>query len=106
MFTNSILWNYSFNVCALETCFEEFHVETIEETAINIWLDTPPHSPTDEQPCNIVDDRTTLVVINSVDVTLDSIFWALYFNGSNCLEGAGVERILIDLQGNQHLMAS
>ena len=33
------------------------------------------------------------------------MFWTLYFDGSNCLEGASVGSILIDLQGNQHLMA-
>jgi len=72
MFTNSILGNYSFNVCAIETCFGEFHGETIEETPINTQLEALPYSPTDEPPCNIVDDRTNFVVSNSIDVTLDS----------------------------------
>jgi len=30
----------------------------------------------------------------------------LYFDGSNCLEGAGVGSILIDPEGNRNLMAS
>lgn len=77
-----------------------------EELAINTWLEALPHSPTDEPPCNIVDYKTTFVGRNSIDVTLDSIFWTLYFDGSNCLEGVGVGSILIDPQGNQHLMAS
>ena len=41
MFTKSILGNYSFNVCATETCFREFHAETIEETPINAQLEAP-----------------------------------------------------------------
>ena len=106
MFTNSILGNYSFNVYATETCFGEFHVETIEETLTYTQLEIPSHNPTDELSCIIVDDRTNFVDSSSIDVKLDSIFWTLYFNGSNCLEGAGARRILIDPQGNQHLMAS
>jgi len=35
MFTNSILGNCSFEICAMETYFRKFHVETIEETTIN-----------------------------------------------------------------------
>ena len=35
MFTNSILGNYSFDVCAIETCFREFHAKTVEETMTN-----------------------------------------------------------------------
>ena len=42
MFTNSILGNYSFNVCATKTCFGEFHAETIEENLTNTQLETPP----------------------------------------------------------------
>ena len=106
MFTNSILGNNSFNVCAIETCFGEFHVETIEETAINTQLEALPRNPTNEPPSNIVGDRTSFVGSNSIDVPLESIFWTLYFDGSNCLEGAGVGSILIDLRGNQHLMTN
>ena len=106
MFTNSILGNYNFNVCAIETCFGEFHAETNEGTAINTWLEALPRSPTKEPPCNIVDDKTSPVGRNSVDVILDSNFWTLYFNDSNCLEGAGAGSILIDPQENQHLMAN
>ncbi len=72
----------------------------------NTQLEALPCSPSDEPPYNIVDDRTSLVGSNLVDVTLNSIFWTLYFNGSNCLEGAGAGSILVDPQGNQHLMAS
>ena len=104
MFINSILGNYSFNVCAMETCFGEFLAETIEETPINTQLEALPCSPTDESPCNVVDNITNFVGSNSIDVTLDSIFLKLYFDGFNCLEGAGVGSILIDPQGNQHLM--
>lgn len=50
MFTNSILGNHSFDVYAMETCFGEFHAETIEETAINTWLEALPHRPTDKPP--------------------------------------------------------
>lgn len=106
MFTNSILGNYSFDVCAIETYFGEFHEETVEEIVTNTQLEALPRSPTDEPPCNIVDDRTNFVGSSSFNVTLDSIFWTLYIDGSNCLEGAGVGSILIDPQGNQHLMAS
>ena len=63
-------------------------------------------NPTDEPPCNIVDNRTSSLGSNSIDVTLDSIFWTLYFDGSNCLEGACAGSVLVDPQGNQHLMAS
>lgn len=35
MFTNSILGNYSFDVCAIKTYFGEFHAETVEETMTN-----------------------------------------------------------------------
>ena len=106
MFTNSILGNYSFNVYAMETCFGEFHAETIEETTTKTQLESLPYSPIDEPSCNIVDDRTNFVGSNSIDVTLESIFWTLYFDGSNYLEGAGAGSILIYPQGNQHLMAS
>ena len=106
MFTNSILGNYSFDVCATETYFGEFHAETVEETAINTRLETLPRSPTDELPCNMVDDRENFIKGSSFDITSNSMFWKLYFDGSNCLEGAGVGSILIDPQGNQHLMAS
>ena len=74
MFTNSILGNYSFNVCATETCFGEFHVETVEETLTNTQLEALPHNPTDELSCIIVDDRTNFVDNSSIDVTLESIF--------------------------------
>ena len=69
-------------------------------------MEALPCSPTDELSCIIVGDRTNLVDSSSIDVTLESIFWTLYFDGSNCLEGAGARSILIDPQGNQHLMAS
>jgi len=85
MFTNSILGNYSFNVCATETCFGKFHLETSEGTEINTWLEALPHSPTDKPPCNIIDDKTSLIGSNLVNLTLDSNFWTLYFNGSNFL---------------------
>jgi len=106
MFTNSILGNYSFDVCAIETCFREFHAETVEETVTNTQLESLPCNPIDGLSCIIVYDRTNFVESSSIDVTLDSIFWTLYFDGSNCLEGASNGRILIDPQGNQHLMAS
>ena len=106
MFTNSILGNYSFNVCATETYFGKFHAETSEGTTINTLLEALPHSPIDKPPCNIVDDKTSLVGSNSVNVTLDSIFLTIYFNGSNCLECAGAGSIIINPQGNQHAMAS
>jgi len=35
MFTNSIPWNYTLDVCSTQTCFGEFHVETVEETVTN-----------------------------------------------------------------------
>jgi len=104
MFTNSILGNYSFNICAMETYFGEFHTETIEETATNTQLEALPCSPTDELSCIIIDDRTNFVESSSIDVTLDSIFWTLYFDGYNCIEGVGARSILIEPQGNQHLM--
>jgi len=69
-------------------------------------LEIPSHNPTDELSCIIVDDRNNFLDSSSIDVTLDSMFWTIYFDGSNCLEGAGVGSILIDPQGNQHLMAS
>lgn len=43
---------------------------------------------------------------SSIDIILDAIFWTLYFDGSNCFQGASVGSILINPQGNQHLMAS
>jgi len=89
MFTNSILGNYSFNICATKTCFGEFHAETVEETMTNTQLEALPCNPTDVLSCIIVNDRTNFVECSSIDVTLDSIFWTLYFDGSNCLEGAG-----------------
>ena len=104
MFTNSILGNYSFDICAMETYFREFHAETIEETVTITQLETPPYNPTNELSCIIVDDRTNFIEISSIDVTLDSIFWTLYFDGSNFLEGVAAGNILIDPQGNQHLM--
>jgi len=61
MFSNSILGNYSFNVCATETYFGEFHVEIIKETAINTWLEALPCSPTNEPSYNLVGDRTNFV---------------------------------------------
>jgi len=106
MFTNSILGNYSFNVCATETYFGEFHAEIAEETLIYTQLEIPSHNPTDELSCIIVYDRTNFLDSSSVDVTLDSIFWTLYFDGSNYLEGEGAGSFLIDPPGNQHLMAS
>lgn len=105
-FSNSILGNYSFDFCAIETCFRQFHAEAIEETVIITQLEALPHSPTNEPPFNIVDDRTNFIGSSSFNVALDSILWTLYFDGSNCLEGTGAGRILIDPQGNQHLMAS
>ena len=96
MFTNSILGNYSFGICASGTCFGEFHAEIVEETTINTHLEALPHSPTDKLSYIIVDDRTNFVEISSIDVTLDSIFWTLYFDGCNCLEGAGAGSIFID----------
>jgi len=71
----------------------------------NTQLEALPHGPTDEPPCNIVDDRTNFIGSSSFNVTLDSIFWTLYFDGSNCFEGVGAGSILINPQGNQHLMA-
>lgn len=106
MFTNSILGNYSFDICATETCFGEFHVETIEETGIDTQSEALPCSPTDDLPCNMVEDRANFIEGSSFDITSDSMFWTLYFDGSNYLEGAGAGRILIDPQGNQCLMAS
>ena len=106
MFTNSILGNYSFNVYATETCFGEFHVETIEETLTYTQLGIPSHNPTDELSCTIIDDRTDFLDNSSIDVSLDAIFWTLYLDGSNYLEGVGAGSILIDLQGNQHLIAN
>ena len=72
----------------------------------NTQLESLSRNPTDELSCVIVDDRTNFVDSSSIDVTLDSIFWTLYFDGSNYFEGAGAGSILIDPQGNQHLMAS
>lgn len=106
MFTNSILGNYSFDICTMETCFGEFHAEIVEETAINTQLEALSHSPIDDLPCNMVDDRDNFLEGSSFDITLDSMFWTLYFDDSNYLEGAGAGSILIDLQGNQHLMAN
>ena len=48
MFTNSILGNYSFNVCATETCFGEFHAGTTEETKLNTQLEVLPYNQTDD----------------------------------------------------------
>ena len=106
MFTNSILGNDSFNVCATKTCFGEFHAETIEETAINTWLETLPRSRTDELPYNMIDDRANFVEGNSFDITSNSLFWTLYFDGCNCLEGAGAGSILVNPLREQHSMAS
>ena len=97
VFDNSILGNYSFNVCATKTCFGEFHAETVEETLTYTQLEIPSHNPTDELSCIIADDRTNFLDSSSIDVTLDSIFWTLYFDGSNYLEGVGARSILIDL---------
>ena len=69
-------------------------------------MEALPRSPTNELPYNIVDDRANFVEGSSFDITLDSMFWTIYFDGSNCLEAAGAGSILIDPQGNQHLMAS
>jgi len=106
MFTNSILGNYSFNVYDMETYFGEFHVEIIEEIARKNQFQALPFSPTDEPPCNIVDDRTNFIGRNSINVTLDSTFWTLYFDGSNFLEGVGARSLFVDPQGNKHLMAN
>ena len=64
-----------------------------------------PHNPTNELSCNIVDDRINFVDNSSIDVALDYTFLVLYFNSSNCLEGADALNILINSQENQHLMA-
>ena len=109
MFYNSILGNYSFDVYATETCFGECHAKTVKEALTNTLLEERikhPQNPTDELPCITVDDRTNFLDSSSIDVALDSTFWTLYFDGSNCLEGAGVGSILIDLRGNQHLMTN
>lgn len=74
MFTNSILGNYSFNFCATETYFGEFHVETIEETLTYTQLEIPSHNPIDELSYIIVDDRTNFLDSSSIDVALDFIF--------------------------------
>jgi len=106
MFTNSILGNYSFNVYNTKTYFGEFHAETMEEALMHTQLETPSYNLIDELSYIIVDDRTNFLDSSSIDVTLDVIFLTLYFDGSNCLEGAGVRSIFIDSQGNQHLMAN
>jgi len=46
MLIDSILGNYSFNVCATKTCFGEFHAEITEETAINAQMEALPCNPT------------------------------------------------------------
>ena len=74
MFTNSILGNYSFNAYATETCFGEFHAETIEETLTYTLLEILCHNPTDELSYIIVDDRTNFLYSSSIDVPLDAIF--------------------------------
>jgi len=109
MFYNSILGNYSYDVYTTETCFEECHAETIKEAWTNTQLEERiehPHSPTDELPCIIVDDRTNCIGSSSFRVTLDFIFWTLHFNESNSLESAGAGRIFSDPLVNQRFMAS
>ena len=69
-------------------------------------MEALPCNPIDEPPCNIVDNRNIFIGKNSIDVTPDFIFWTFYFDDSNCLEGAATRSILVDAQGNQHLMAS
>ena len=74
MLTNSILGNYSFNVYATETCFGEFHADTVEETLTYTQLEIPSHNPTNELSCTIVDNRNNFLDSSSIDVTLDAIF--------------------------------
>ena len=105
MFTNSILGNYSFNVYATEICWR-VSCRNVEETLTHTQLEIPSYNLTDELSYIIVYDRTNFLDSSSIYVTLDAIFWTLYFDSSNCLEGVGARSILIDPQGNQHLMAS
>ena len=54
----------------------------------------------------IVDNsKTNFVESKSIDVALDTIFWNLYFYGSNWKECASVGSILMVLKGNRISMA-
>ena len=50
--------------------------------------------------------KTNFVESKYTNIVLDSIIWTLYFDISNCKEGARVGSILMDLKGNKVLMMS
>ena len=93
MFTQSKLGN----LC-LDTFFGNFNAGMSSQTQTSYQSKLLHTTQTVEPHCNIVDDRT-------VQFTNNPNFWTLFFDGSKMQEGAGIDCVLIDPNGNKVLFS-